>query len=55
MGENFVVPPPIKGRTSENCAIDANVLKNLSSGPPKTKLGRNITDDLKLSLIFISP
>ena len=24
-------------------------IKNLSSGPPKTKLGRNITDDLKLS------
>jgi len=38
------LPPPIKGRAGENCAIDANVLKNLSSGP-KTNEGLKITDD----------
>ena len=33
MGANFVLPPPIKGRTGQNCAKDAKVLKNLSPGP----------------------
>ena len=51
MGANFVLPPPIKGSAGENCAMDAKVLKNLSSGP-KTTEGLSITDDLKLLIIF---
>ena len=54
MGANFVFPPPIKGRNGENCARDAKVLKNLSSGP-NTIDGLKITEDLKFSLIFFSP
>ena len=48
-GTNFVLPPPIKGRNGEILAYEANVLKNLSSGP-KTIEGLNITDDLKNSI-----
>ena len=46
MGANFVFPPPINGRNGENCAIDAKVLKNLSSGPKKME-GLKITVLLK--------
>ena len=48
MGENFVFPPPIKGIIGENCAIDAKVLKNLSS-EPITNEGLSITDGLNVS------
>ena len=51
IGANFVFPPPINGRNGENCAIDAKVLKKLSSGP-KTIEGLKITDLLKFSEIF---
>ena len=44
---NFVLPPPIKGSIGENCAREANVLKNVSYGP-KTTDGLKITDALKV-------
>ena len=47
MGSKTVLPPPIKGRTGENCASVANVLKNLSSGPNTTE-GLKIIDCLKV-------
>ena len=51
---NLVFPPPIKGRTGENCAIDAKVVKNLSEGPKITD-GLKINDGLNVSLMFFSP
>ena len=46
--KNLVLPPPIRGRNGENCAIVANVSKNLSEGPNTTE-GLKIIEGLKLS------
>ena len=53
MGANFVLPPPTNGSAGENCAKDAKVLKNLSSGP-NTIDGLKIAEGLKFSLIFFN-